>query len=132
MSELARRLFGRRESFPVYVSALLHLRDIFVKPLNLKTASDILSQREGEQQHDQRPFFELLQESDDEVVLGEDDRHLDFRVSLLRSSDDGRSFLTVSTFVRMHNPLGRIYFAAIRPFHRAVVASTMGKAFGKE
>ncbi|VFR49739.1 hypothetical protein ANT2_2646 [plant metagenome] len=63
-------------------------------------------------------------------MLGEDDRHLDFRVSVLRQSKlemDGGSDarLVVTTVVRCHNRLGRAYIAVIRFFHRRVVIASL-------
>jgi hypothetical protein len=130
MAELAYYLFGRKASFPSYVSWLLYLRDILVKPFNIRTTSQV---NPANSQGHRATFFELLQERENEIVLGEDDSHLDFRVSLLRTHEHGdqsRWHLTVTTFVRIHNLVGRIYFAAIKPFHKAIVMGTMNKALG--
>lgn len=133
MAELAHHLFGRKASFPIYVGWLLYLRDFLVKPFDIKTTSQV---NESKSQGDRDTFFELLQELENEVILGEDDGHLDFRVSLLKThelskhGDQDRPYLTVTTFVRIHNPVGRIYFAVIKPFHRRIVMGTMGKALG--
>ncbi len=66
-------------------------------------------------------------------MLGEDDSHLDFRVSVLRQSEtemDGGSDarLVVTTVVRCHNRLGRAYITAIRLFHRRVVIASLRHA----
>lgn len=56
-----------------------------------------------------------------EIVLGDNDRHLDLRVSLLveRGGRDGREkTLSVTTAVRLNDRLGRCYFCFIKPFHR--------------
>lgn len=60
-------------------------------------------------------FFPVLSRSTDEIVLGADDSHLDFRASVLLRRSDNR--LAVTTAVRCHNLLGRLYLAAILPFH---------------
>jgi hypothetical protein len=52
-------------------------------------------------------------ESEDEVILGIDDRHLDFRIGLIRH--EGRIFM--STWVHPHNLWGRGYLATVMPFH---------------
>jgi len=46
------------------------------------------------------------------VLFGEDDRHLDDRVSLL--AQDGQA--TLSTAVRFHGFVCRVYFFLVRPF----------------
>lgn len=62
--------------------------------------------------------FPVLRESADEVVMGFDDKHLDFRVVVAVAG----GFATVTTIVRWHNAWGRAYLTAIMPFHRAIAA----------
>ena len=62
--------------------------------------------------------FPVLHRSAEEVLMGFDDRHLDFRIAVVLS--DGRATLT--TIVRWHNVWGRAYLRAILPFHRAIAA----------
>jgi len=77
-------------------------------------------------------FFRVYQCSEDEIIIGADDRHLDVRVSFLRTINDKTTFLTVSTFVRLNNLLGKIYFAVIKHFHRIIVPDTIKKALGNQ
>jgi hypothetical protein len=56
-------------------------------------------------------------------VLGVDDRHLDFRASVLLRRADNR--LAITTAVRCHNLLGRLYLASILPFHILVAADVL-------
>ncbi len=53
-----------------------------------------------------------------------DDRHLDFRVSVL--VEDG--VLTVATRVRLRNRVGRAYFAPLRLVHPLVVRVMVARA----
>ena len=122
MKELAYRIFGNIESYPGYVRFLLQLRDVLVRPLGLKTAADM---EEITDQSEWIGFFRIYQRSENEIIIGADDKHLDVRVSCLRSFRDHQTFLTVSTFVRNNNLLGELYFAVIKPFHRIIVPSTM-------
>src|SRR5258708_7295441 len=66
-------------------------------------------------------YFPLLSKSAGELVVGENDRHLDFRVAiLLRTGAAGAAGgreLVVVTVVHCHNRLGRTYLAVIAPFH---------------
>jgi hypothetical protein len=63
------------------------------------------------------------------LVLGEDDRHLDFRVAIQLHTDaaNGRE-LIVGTVVHCHNRLGRIYLRTIAPFHRVIVPASLEQA----
>ena len=62
--------------------------------------------------------FPVVRQSPDQVVLGFDDWHLDFRVIV----EVAGGFAIVTTVVRWHNAWGRAYLAAIMPFHRAIAA----------
>ena len=62
--------------------------------------------------------FPVIRQSADEVVMGFDDKHLDFRIVVSVAG----GFATVTTIVRWHNAWGRAYLAAIMPFHRAIAA----------
>ncbi len=74
-------------------------------------------------------FFPVLSKSATELVVGEDDRHLDFRVTLQLRADaaHGRE-LVAGTVVHCHNRLGRLYLATILPFHRVIVRASLEQA----
>jgi hypothetical protein len=76
-------------------------------------------------------IFKVYGKSETEIVLGEDDKHLDFRLSVLRTPDLSPTLggqLTVSTVVHCHNLLGRAYIFVIAPFHRLVVKASLRRA----
>jgi hypothetical protein len=62
--------------------------------------------------------FPVVRQSPDQVVLGFDDKHLDFRIVV----EVAGGFAIVTTVVRWHNAWGRAYLAAVMPFHRAIAA----------
>ena len=64
----------------------------------------------------------------DELIVGDDDRHLDFRISVFRSERNGASFVTVSTAVEIHNFLGEGYMFVVKPFHRLIAKAMMRRA----
>ena len=111
---------------PAWVKGLLQLRNLLVKPLGLKTGP-----AESEARTDGLPF-RMLYRTGAEIVMGETDRHLDFRVSVLirrPGAPDARVF--ASTAVRFHNALGRVYFFLIRPFHGLILRTLLKQAAGK-
>jgi hypothetical protein len=112
--EAAIVLFG---TTPGWMRWLLKLRDAIVRPFGIRTASD----REDKPQL----MFALVSENSNETVLGEKDRHLDFRVSLYIDQVEGKQRLTVTTIVHFNNWLGRAYFLPVRPFHRIIVKSSL-------
>ena len=124
---LARFIFSHQ---PPWVGTLTAIRDALVGGLGLKTAKQLASLG-AEGKAGRLGIFKIYGTSATEVVLGEDDRHLDFRLSVLcsnRRSPQGERLLTLSTVVRCHNRLGRLYILVIAPFHRLVVRSSLRRA----
>lgn len=80
---------------------------------------------------DSTSIFRVYGKSETEIVLGEDDKHLDFRLSFLHTpalSPTLGGQLTVSTVVHCHNLLGRAYIFVIAPSHRQVVKASLRRA----
>jgi hypothetical protein len=105
---------------PGWVVALLVVRNLVVWPFGLKTGDGIDSTRKRDPKPgDVLSIFPVHSIGDDEAILGDDDRHLDYRVSVMRFATPSR--VVVSTWVRPHNWLGRAYLALVLPFHRVIV-----------
>jgi hypothetical protein len=109
-----------------WLRVLLAIRDAAVVGFGLKTTRQLRSSARMKSA-DHIDFFPVHSRSSDELIVGEDDRHLDFRASiLLRPLRGGRDFeMVVTTVARCHNLLGRSYLALIMPFHRLVVRSSL-------
>jgi hypothetical protein len=74
-------------------------------------------------------FFPVVSETPNRIVLGFDDWHLDFRVVVdVSALADDRQQVTATTLVRTHNRAGRVYLAAIMPFHRVIVRTLLARA----
>lgn len=118
--EAAQAIFGHS---PRWVGALMKLRGVFARAVGLKH-SDMKS---GEQQ---RGIFRVQARHANEIIIGEDDSHLNFRISVLRASadDTGAQTVTVSTAVETHNALGRAYLIVVKPFHRVIARSMVQRA----
>ena len=115
-----------------WIRLLLGLRDALVAGFRVKTTQEV--RRAAIADNAERiDFFRILARSDRELILGENDRHLDFRLSLLlRARPDGSGDeLVATTVVRCHNALGRVYLALIARFHRLVVISNLSRAANK-
>ncbi|ONH50640.1 Protein of unknown function [Pseudomonas cedrina] len=110
---------------PAWIGWLLTVRDTVVVCFGLKTARHLasLAGRVG--------AFQVYSTDRTEIVLGEDDAHLDFRISVLCSEEvepEGGRQLVFSTVVQCHNRLGRAYLFVIAPFHRLVVKASLRRA----
>ena len=124
---LARFIFAHQAP---WISSLIAVRDAIVGTFGLKTARQ-LTALGAESKTGRVGIFKIYGSSPTEIVLGEDDKHLDFRLSVLCSSQPspgGKRQLTLSTVVHCHNRLGRLYILVIAPFHRLVVRSSLRSA----
>lgn len=124
---LARFIFSHQ---PSWIGALTKVRDAIVAGFGLKTAKH-LATLSGDAAASRISIFKVYSTSETEIVLGENDKHLDFRVSILctpGSPPNVGNQLTLSTVVHCHNRLGRAYLSVIAPFHRQVVKASLRRA----
>ncbi|MCU4161410.1 DUF2867 domain-containing protein [Acidiphilium sp. AL] len=107
---------------PAWFRALLGFRDAVVSVVGVKSSGQIRQDAESKGA-ETVAFFPVLARSERELVLGEDDRHLDFRASVLVrvATDEVKRDLILTTAVRCHNLPGRLYLMTIAPFHRFIV-----------
>ncbi|WP_413726377.1 DUF2867 domain-containing protein [Sodalis sp. RH16] len=114
----------------LWVRTLLALRDIAVSGFGLKTSGEL--RREARAGHESPiDFFPVKSRSPHEIILGADDRHLDFSLSLLiRAAPAHKSGyqLVATSIVHCHNPLGRAYLNVITPFHVLVVKNGLRRS----
>lgn len=124
---LARFVFSR---LPPWALALMAVRDLLVAGLGLKTAAQL--RPASAKEHSERVgLFRIYAREAAEIVLGEDDKHLDFRLSLLCAEPSAQSpqrRLVLSTAVHCHNRLGRFYITLIAPFHHRIVRACLKQA----
>ena len=95
--EIANNIF----QLPNWAKLLLSIRNFAVKFLGLKKGK-----------------FAVIEKNKNEIVMGDNDKHLNFRVSVL--IDKANSFIYLTTLVSYNNILGRIYFFLIKPFHKMI------------
>lgn len=99
-------------TMPGWTKALMNLRNTLMKPFGLKTESS---------ETGDGAIFPVEYEGEDELIIGTDDRHLDFRICLMQK--DGR--LHMATWVHRNNAFGTAYLALIKPFHVLIARNTM-------
>ena len=124
---LARFIFSHQ---PAWIGKLLSVRDVIVAGFGLKTAKH-LATLANDAKANRLGIFKVYSTNETEIVAGEDDKHLDFRISVLCSSGpapESSRQLTLSTVVHCHNLLGRVYILVIAPFHRIVVKASLRRA----
>jgi hypothetical protein len=99
---------------PPWVTALMAVRNHVAQVLRLDTAGG---------SGDTSPFT-LVSRVGDTLVVGANDKHLDFRGVLRVVGDD----LHCATVVNEHNAIGRAYFIVVKPFHRRIVPALLRRA----
>jgi hypothetical protein len=117
---------------PRWVALLMRLRDWIVGMIGLKTASRSGQNARSQdtlQLGDRLGIFKVFDRRIDELLLGEDDRHLDFRISVLVRNDGSADWAIVSTVVQFKSWLGRAYFLLVRPFHKLIVPAMLRTAY---
>jgi Protein of unknown function (DUF2867) len=65
---------------------------------------------------------------DKEIIAGRNNKHMDFRLSVLKEMSGDAMSVVVSTICATHNVFGKIYLFFIIPFHRGGVQSLMSRA----
>ncbi len=105
---------------PGWVDGLMALRNRLVAPFGLKT-SGAPEAKAGEA----IGLFPIRSATPERIVLGFEDKHLDFRVVVDVAPAEGGSTVTATTLVRLNNRFGRVYLTAIMPFHKAIVRTML-------
>lgn len=117
---------------PRWVEGLMRIRNRAVTWFGLKNLGPLDGLPPGARGKawavgDRVGIFSIMSLSDDEVVLGDCDKHLDVRVSVLKSTSARRPAVAVTTVVHVHNRLGRVYMWLVRPFHRRIVPAMLAR-----
>ncbi len=136
MDPLAQYLRVARRT-PAWIENLMRLRNRMVawvglKDLGAMSALDLERSSTDYSRGDRVGIFTLLDRTENEVVLGDNDRHLDVLVSvhMRRNPPTGQTLVTVTTVVHVHNLLGRLYMIPVRPAHY-LIARAMTAAVGQ-
>jgi hypothetical protein len=117
---------------PLWMKLLLIARNAAARPAGLEvpTVNEIMQPtvrseyRVGEKIGPWPIFFI----GDNEIIAGRNNKHMDFRLSVLKAIDGDAISVVVSTICSVHNVFGKIYLFFIVPFHRNGVRSLMSNA----
>lgn len=124
------------KSTPAWIDAAMNLRNRVVALFGLKSLGGLSEVNSFKTSAEYKPgdrvgIFTLISQSRTEVLLGDSDKHLDVVVSVHRqqSAESAQAVVTVTTVVKVHNWLGRLYMIPVRPAHR-IIAKAMVRAVG--
>lgn len=117
---------------PLWMKLLLIVRNkaASLAGLDAPTASDILHVKIKDRYvvGDTIGVWPIFSLSENEIVAGRDNKHLDFRLSVLRVADGDRTSVVVSTICTVHNLFGKVYLFFVVPFHRYGVRKLIASA----
>ena len=117
---------------PAWVDGAMKLRNRVVERVGLKNLGELSAIDVNKPERDYRVgerlgIFTIEHISPNELILGDKDKHLNVRLSLL--VQNAGQMLTISTVVHEHNWLGRVYMWFVAPMHRIIAPSVL-KRFG--
>lgn len=110
-------------SSPKWLQMLLSIRNAVVKPFGLKPGKETDAQPTNS-----IGFFPVVEENKDRIIVGLDDRHLDFRIIVELSTSETTTKVLMTTVIRRHNLFGKIYLAVVSPFHKLIVPRVLSQA----
>ena len=102
-------------NFPVWARFLVKLRNFLATPFGLS--------KDGPPASDKVGAFPVETDSRHELIAGFNDKHLDFRISVI--SQNGQVYL--ATWVHPNNIAGRLYLKTILPFHILIVRDALAR-----
>jgi hypothetical protein len=105
---------------------LIILRNGIVAPLGLKKSISFSDRGLGK-----IGMFPIISSTGTEVVVGGDDKHLDFRIWISIQPSLKGSEVTISTLVKINNLFGRVYLFIIMPFHKLLTRSLLERAVNR-
>jgi hypothetical protein len=121
-SDSAEKIAAEIFNLPKWVNWLMNIRNSIAGVFGLKSSKETRER--------QTTFFAVIEKSENEIVMGENDKHLNFRVSV--SIDRINSVIYLTTLVHFNNFLGRVYFFPVKPFHKIIVKSILRKNINKK
>ena len=115
---------------PSWVSFLLYVRDSIMALFGLKSSK--LNKFDGKNvaflPGCKYGFFEIIEVFADEIIMGKNDKHLDYRFSAKVYDENGKRFVVVATIVHYNNRLGKAYFSVVKYFHKFIVKKMVADA----
>ena len=131
---LARTFFSE---WPAWFSMLMWIRDRVMSIFGVKSSTEI--QAEAEKKGvDTIAVFPVTSRSENEVTVGENDRHLNFQTSIMIREDqhitadyrdDNRKGkeMVVTTVVHCHGLFGKAYIMIIKTFHAMIIKYSLAR-----
>ena len=124
--------FGIFAHHPLWMKILLIVRNRIASfcGLDAPTASEIINIeiKSSYGVGDKIGVWPIFSLTETELVAGRNNKHLDFRLSVLRVTDGETASVVVSTICTVHNAFGKLYLFFVVPFHKWGVQRLMSNA----
>lgn len=117
-------ILNRVFKLPRWAEALMALRDSIVRyfGLNPGTGKSVKNYYEA---GDKAYIFTVTYRNETEIVMAEDDKHLNFRTSVSMVKAHAGCEVYLTTVVHYNNFFGRFYFFFVKPFHQRIMKACM-------
>jgi hypothetical protein len=117
---------------PAWVNFLMATRNRVVSLFGLKNLGhlgDLQKTKAASDYHigDRIGIFTLLSNTDNEVIMGDSDKHLDVQISICKVAQGGKESVATTTVVHIHNLLGRVYMWFVVPLHKLIVPAVLAR-----
>lgn len=104
---------------------LMRIRDNIVKIFGLTVIKEAPNEQSYYPVGSKLINFEVLARNENEIVMGENDKHLIFKTSVLIDKEKSKIYLT--TIVKFNNWGGKLYFIPVKPIHKFLIKSQFKK-----
>jgi hypothetical protein len=122
-------IFGHH---PKWMKLIIVFRNKLVSVFGLEAATDAEVLKPELKSHyvvgEKIGPWQIYQLTEDELIAGRDNKHLDFRLSVLKCVQCQKANVVVSTVCNVHNVFGKIYLFFVVPFHKWGVKKIMANA----
>jgi hypothetical protein len=121
------------EKTPQWIDRCMQLRNRAVTLLGLKNLGGLAAVNADKpantyQVGERVGIFTLFENTFDEVILGDQDKHLDVFVGIQRRElPNHQVMLSVTTVVHVHNWLGRLYMLPVKSMHRIIAPAVLSR-----
>lgn len=116
---------------PGWIDKLVTLRNGIAKRFGLKTGDKNYHTEPHYSIGHKAGYFTVLDRNENEIVMAENDKHLNFRTSVRVEKQSENSLVYLSTIVQFNNFFGWLYFLPVKPFHQVLIQSLL-KKYAKE
>jgi len=112
-------------TLPSWIIFALRIRYyLIVRPLGLSTGrfdSGIENLKENDNP------VPIIGKNENEIVMGSDDKHLYYRISIMKREIEQESEIYLNTIVKYNNIWGKLYFMPVKIGHKLVVKSLLSR-----